>query len=110
MTRRVPIADVIMLLVPPIKMDLPVNELENQLLPIAVTVSARQYTGPDTPRLEGFRVEWLITSDPAQVQTFQPAHDCQTCQAGNAKGIAYLAEHPEAMLALGNIFYDEVWP
>lgn len=53
--------------------------------------------------------QWLITSDWREVERFQPAHDCATCRAGNDQAIAFLKEHPDQRLALGNLHYVEVW-
>lgn len=53
--------------------------------------------------------EWLITSDWREVERFQPAHDCATCRAGNDQAIAFLKDHPDRRLALGNLHYSEVW-
>jgi hypothetical protein len=55
-------------------------------------------------------IHWLITSDWREVEAFQPDHyDCETCRAGNDQAIAFLKEHPEGRLALGNLRYTEVW-
>jgi hypothetical protein len=55
------------------------------------------------------KIEWLITDDWEEVERFQPAHDCATCRAGNDQAVAYLKEHPDRWLALGNMKYWEVW-
>jgi hypothetical protein len=54
-------------------------------------------------------VDWLVTSDWREVERFQPAHDCAECQAGNEGAIAFLKEHPDERLALGNLRYWEIW-
>lgn len=54
-------------------------------------------------------IEWLITSDWRDVEAHQPAHDCATCRAGNDQAVAFLKEHPDRRLALGNMRYFEVW-
>ena len=56
-----------------------------------------------------FPIEWLITSDWQDVERSQPAHDCPTCRAGNDQAIAFLKEHPDQRLALGNLRYWELW-
>lgn len=55
-------------------------------------------------------IDWKITSTPAEVEEFQPAHECEDCRAGNEKARRFLTEHPGKRLALGNLFYVEVWP
>lgn len=55
-------------------------------------------------------IDWVITSDPDEVEGHQPAHDCASCRAGNDQARAFLAEHPDRRLALGNLHYMEVWP
>ena len=55
-------------------------------------------------------IDWLVTKDPAQVETFQPAHDCETCRDGNKKAHAFLSEFPNRYIAMGNIEYVEYWP
>ena len=54
-------------------------------------------------------VDWLVTSDPAKAEEFQPAHDCAECRQGVEKVHAYLAEHPDALVALANIKLVETW-
>lgn len=53
--------------------------------------------------------DWLITRDPAEVERFQPAHDCVACRAGNDQCLAYLRDHPDGWVVLGNLTYTEVW-
>ena len=54
-------------------------------------------------------IEWLVTSDWHDVEDFQPAHQCPTCLAANDQAIAFLKEHPDERLALGNLRYREIW-
>ncbi len=54
-------------------------------------------------------IEWLITNKWEDVEAFQPAHDCLTCRTGNDQAVAYLKEHEDRWLALGNMKYWEVW-
>lgn len=58
--------------------------------------------------LEEGRIEWLITSDLAKVDEFQPAHDCEQCRSGNAQAREFLRQNPGATIAMGNIHYVEV--
>lgn len=53
--------------------------------------------------------EWAITSEPDEVQAFQPAHDCAACRAGNDQAMAYLRDNPGRWVALANVHYTEVW-
>jgi hypothetical protein len=55
-------------------------------------------------------IEWLITDDPAEVENFQPAHDCEECRKGNVLAREYLAKHPGGTVAMANIHYVEVRP
>lgn len=75
---------------------------------------ARRYVwgqfGADMPVDIEFAVtEWLVTDKREEVEVFQPAHDCAACRAGNDKADAFLREHPGRWIALGNLFYVEVW-
>jgi hypothetical protein len=53
--------------------------------------------------------EWIVTSDPDEVEAFQPDHDCENCRAGNARARMHLINHPEDRLACGNLHYVEIW-
>ena len=55
------------------------------------------------------KFEFLTTNDPAKIDEFQPAHDCAACLAGNDQARAYLREHPDRFIVLGNLAYREVW-
>jgi FMN phosphatase YigB (HAD superfamily) len=52
--------------------------------------------------------EWLVTSDPADIERFQPAH-CEECRAGNERALEFLRANPGRAVALGNLSYREVW-
>lgn len=52
---------------------------------------------------------WLITNDLADVELFQPAHDCERCRMGNDMARLWLTEHPGRWVAMANIRYEEVW-
>lgn len=54
-------------------------------------------------------IEWLITADVADVESFQPAHDCADCWMGNLMAEKFLREHPGRYIAMGNISYTPVW-
>lgn len=68
-----------------------------------------QYKGRRPRAILMDKISWLITDDWEEVERFQPAHDCPTCRAGNDQAIAFLKEHPDRWLALGNLKYWEVW-
>jgi hypothetical protein len=68
-----------------------------------------QYHGRKPRALLYTATEWKITSDWREVEAFQPAHDCAQCTAANDQAMAYLKEHPEKRIALGNLHYVEVW-
>jgi hypothetical protein len=69
-----------------------------------------QWPNGRAPKIEFDPIEWMLTSDPAKVNDFQPAHDCEQCRSGNAKAIEFLTANPGKTLAMGNIHYTEVWP
>jgi hypothetical protein len=60
--------------------------------------------------LEERSIEWLITDDPAEVDRFQPVHDCEQCRSGNVQAREYLASNPGGTVAMANIHYVEVRP
>lgn len=68
----------------------------------------RQYERPPMALLID-PIDWLITSDLAQVELHQPAHDCEECRKGNERAREFLAENPGRRIALGNVTYTEVW-
>lgn len=106
------VEDVIALAVPEAY---PMGDPEAQrLLPevlndIAIKQIERQYVGR-TLELEIQRIDFLITTDPAQVELWQPAHDCAACRAGNDQSLAFLKANPGRYIALGNLTYEERWP
>lgn len=67
-----------------------------------------QYERPPRILLMG-RTEWLITSDPAEVESFPLGHDCPACLAGKDRAQAFLKEFPDRRLAIANLHYTEVW-
>jgi hypothetical protein len=107
MTRVEPILDYIVLAVPDhVAHDDP--SLPERLTDEAQRNILAQYRRP--PRALIIEpIDWLITSNPSDVERHQPAHDCPTCRAGNDQAQAFLAEHPDRYLALGNLRYTEVW-
>lgn len=71
----------------------------------------RQYGAPAIPLDIRFEpIEWLVTNNADEADAFQPSHDCVTCQAAADQIRAFLAEHPDRWIALGNLTYIEVWP
>lgn len=103
-----PIADFIVLGVPAsVTLDDP--EVRQKLDDMATLTMMGQYKGKRPKALLMKDIEWLITSDWEDVERFQPAHDCAACRAGNDQAIAMLKEFPEKRLALGNLFYWEIW-
>lgn len=113
MTRRVPVQDVVCLAVPDYAD--PTDEVSRAfLIPtldiLARKLTARQYEHlPKPPELEVATVDWLVTKDPADVERFQPAHDCAACRSGNDRSLAFLRDHPDRYIAMGNLSYTEVW-
>lgn len=77
--------------------------------PLSERYVARQYQVAPKALLFD-TTEWLITRDPADVEKFQPAHDCPACRAGNDQSLAFLRENPGRYVVLGNLTYTEVWP
>ena len=111
MTRIVPIIDVIILAVPPDKMDTPEDKLGDEMNTLAMITVWAQFAGrarmPININLK--KIDWTITGDPDEVERFQPAHECRSCQQANRLAAQALRDDSSLMLALGNIFYDEVW-
>lgn len=79
------------------------------LLTMAVGLAWEQYKREKPAALRFDPVDWLITRDADEADAFQPAHDCAACQAGADQMRAYLAEHPDRWVVLGNLHYVEVW-
>lgn len=51
--------------------------------------------------------DWVITSDPDQVRVLGLMHDCASCRAGVDQALALLAEHPDAELAVGQLWWAQ---
>jgi hypothetical protein len=103
-----PIQDYIVLGVPA-EADLSSEGTADALEHLAMKNVINQYK-KDRPRAILFlETHWKITSDWREVEEFQPAHQCAACQAGNDQAIAFLKEHPDKRLALGNLTYVEIW-
>lgn len=110
MSRKVPVDDVFAAAVPEYLRDAKVSTIARHLSQMAQLTAVAQFKGdPDLLRIENFRTEWLITTDYAKVERFQPAHDCVACRAGSDQIKAHLREHPDIPVALGNLHYVEVW-
>lgn len=71
----------------------------------------KQWQGRRRPlRIEFATSQWLITSEPGDVEQFQPADGCAACLSGNDQSIAYLRDNPGRSIAMANLVYTEVWP
>lgn len=46
---------------------------------------------------------WWITRDPEVVKQRGLAHDCTTCRAGVDQALAHMREHPDAVMAVGQL-------
>ena len=103
-----PILDFIVLTVPT-EVDPEHPAFREYLDRLADHTTMSQYQGKKPKALVMDKIEWLITSDWEDVERQQPAHDCATCRAGNDQAIAFLKEHPDKRLALGNLRYWEIW-
>lgn len=111
MTRKVPVQDVYCAVVPAALRGRPEPEVIAAMNESLLIETARQYLGTigKLMRLEDLHADFLITDDPADVERFQPAHDCAHCRAGNDQAMAHLREHPDQPIGLANISYTEVW-
>lgn len=49
--------------------------------------------------------EWTITGDPAEVRTLGLMHDCPTCRAGVDQALAYLRDHEDGEVAVGQLWW-----
>lgn len=82
----------------------------DELINIARNTIMAQYVGnPKIMSLVNITTEWLITSDLAEIEDFQPGDGCPACIAGNDQARAFLREHPDRYVALGNLVYTEIW-
>lgn len=109
-TERIPVSDVLALTLPPALRGQPAIAVQAAVGRLAYASAYAQYRGnPALIGLEDFRSEALITTDPAAVEQFQPAHDCPACRAGNDQAMAHLREHPDEPVVLVNMHYTEVW-
>jgi hypothetical protein len=103
-----PVQDVFAMAVPdgvdPADPDLPAK-----LTHLAQRVAYTQYEGRPLRALVFEEMDWLITSDPADVEKFQPAHDCAACLAGNDQSLTFLQANPGRSIAMCNMAYREIW-
>ena len=59
----------------------------------------------EKPAVEIEELDWMVTQAIADIEAFQPAHDCADCWMGNLKAEAFLKEHPGRWIAMANITY-----
>lgn len=52
--------------------------------------------------------EWVITKDPAVVETKGMIHDCLTCRAGTDQALAALREFPDRHLLVGTLYWADM--
>lgn len=112
--KRTPIQDVFAMVVPA-RLDMEAPDVREETMAVlqnlAVATTWKQYADCEVmPELEFEEIDWLITKDPADVEAFQPAHDCAACRAGNDQSLAFLRDNPGRYIAMANIGYIEVWP
>jgi hypothetical protein len=109
---EVVVQDVFAAVVPEQLIKAPTLVVQMELTKIAQGYVLRQYREwlLGRPRIAFGPFEWLITTNPDEVETFQPAHDCAACRAGNDQAMAYLRENPDRPIALVNMTYTELWP
>jgi hypothetical protein len=60
-------------------------------------------------RVDFDKINWLITKDVADIESFQPAHDCPDCWMGNLQAEEFLKANPGRWIAMANITYTPVW-
>lgn len=107
--RTVPIDDVFAVALPQ-GMDPRDPTVPDRLKRIATGLAWEQYEGNRPMVLRFDPIDWLITNDADEADAFQPVHDCVACRAGADQMRAFLAEHPDRWVVLGNLHYVEVWP
>jgi hypothetical protein len=108
MSEPEPILDYIILRVPP-HVDPDGEDARKLMNQMAEFQVMGQYKPKDRPKAIVLDpIEWLITSDWEEVERTQPAHQCAACLAGNDQAVAFLKEHPDQRLALGNLKYWEI--
>lgn len=49
--------------------------------------------------------DWVITTDPDEVQTLGLMHDCARCRAGVDQALAAMREHPGREMAVGQLWW-----
>jgi hypothetical protein len=106
-----PVLDFVIVLIPE-GVDINDPQEEVKLENVAMEQLMLQYArkGSRPPRaLLLTKLEWVFTSDPEAVAQVQPGDGCPACLAGNDQARAFLNEHPDRTLALGNITYQEIW-
>jgi hypothetical protein len=110
MTREVPIDDVVAVALPE-GMDPHDPAVLEHVAAEAELRTWAQYQGWSRPAALRFDpIDWLVTQDADKANAFQPAHDCPACRAGADRMRAFLREHPDRWVVLGNLHYVEVWP
>jgi hypothetical protein len=107
--RTVPIDDVFAVALP-MGMDPRDPTVPRKLTAMATRLAWEQYKDAKPEVLRFDPIDWLITSNADEADAFQPAHDCAACRAGADQMRAFLAEHPDRWVVLGNLHYVEVWP
>lgn len=117
--RAVPVQDVLALKVPPQwRADAEQfaaggqlsKRLADELNALATSSITAQYKGRRGLKALAMGAhEWLITGDPDELDRFQPGDGCPACIAGSDQAKAALREDPDALIALGNLHYVEMW-
>lgn len=108
-TVRTLVQDVFAAQVPTRLIDADVETVAIELNELVLVTTMAQYRDrPDLVSIDSLGIDWLITSDPDEVERFQPAHDCTECRSGNERAMALLREHPDAKIALANVSFVEV--
>lgn len=107
--REVHIDDVFAALVPE-GADYTTDEVKDRLSVMVHDQVWHQWPREERPvEVQFEKIDWLVTQDPADVERFQPAHDCEACRQGNARIRTFLIENPGRWVVLGNMHYVEIW-
>lgn len=80
-----------------------------QLRSVAIQSLMPQYEGQPPRAILLDSMDALVTNERADIEKFQPAHDCAACRAGNDQADTFLRDHPGRWLVLANVAYREIW-
>jgi len=75
----------------------------------AVQAVWAQWKDPVPKDVKFESIDWLITNRQADIDAFQPAHDCADCWMGNLQAEEFLKTNPGRWVAMANLTYTVTW-